>query len=101
MSNPKHSILSDKDDQFKVYLPKKGADGWKDTNNLEPKDYLTSYPDSYKGMEILNNSTFKDCLDNDEDQFGKYVPTDEHSRHPVTLYLTPGSPYHRSNSLAR
>jgi len=95
------SILSQPDDQFKVYLPKKGVDGWKDTNNLMDKDLLTHYNNSYGKMDILNSSTFKDCINNDDDKYGKYDPIDADDRHPSTLYLTPGRPSHRSDSLSR
>ena len=100
MSKPKTSFLAQPDDQFKVYLPKKG-ENWADTNTLMDKNILTHYDKPYGKMEILNDSTFKDCLDNGDDQFGKYDPMDAEIRHPSTLYLTPGRPVHRSDSLSR
>ena len=65
------------------------------------KNILSHYPKSYGKMDILNESTFDDCIDNSDDQYGKYDPIDAEIRHPATLYLTPGRPAHRSDSLSR
>lgn len=84
-----------------VYLPPKKRIDWNDTSKMsDPKDF-TEYPDPNGKMDVLNADTVSDSIYPEASGAEEYHHKDGSERHPETLYLIPGNPRHRSDSLAR
>ena len=80
-----------------VYLPPKNS-VLNDPLTLAHKDIQFQY-DMGK-MDIINKEEIKKAL-NPPVNINEYHHTDGEMRHPETLYLIPGNPRHRSDSLMR
>lgn len=83
-----------------VYLPPKNAE-WNNPNTLSDKDDVSKYTKPMGNMDIINEAEINALDDLPVDEYGEYNHKDGEPRHPETLYLVPGNPRHRSDSLAR
>jgi hypothetical protein len=84
-----------------IYLPSKNAN-WNDPTTLGDKEDMSKNLKAFGDMIILNTEGIKDAVKPPVDEEGKYTHKDgEEDRHPQTLYLVPGNPRHRSDSLFR
>jgi hypothetical protein len=93
-------IISMEYSKPKVYLPPKGQE-WNDTSTLGEDEDVIEYEKPFGDMNILNEEEVKDAVYPPVDEDGEYHHKDGKFRHPETLYITPGVPKHRSDSLSR
>jgi len=83
-----------------IYLPPKGSN-WDDTSTLGDESDITKNKKPYGSMDILNKDSIEDAIEPPVNDEGEYHHKDGMLRHPETLYLTPGNPRQRSDSLIR
>lgn len=84
-----------------VYLPLNKDGEWNNTTTLGDEDDISEYSKPYGDMDVLNEKQIEKATYPPVDDSGEYHHKDGRFRHPETLYLSPGSPKGRGDSLAR